>query len=97
MAKYRKRPIVIEAKQWMPIVTGSDVEAVEYPHDWGNIGSQTCNDCGCKLEEHGWIETREGGHIVCHGDWIIEGIEGEFYPCKPSIFGKTYEKVEEEG
>jgi hypothetical protein len=44
---------------------------------------------------HGWIETLEGGHIVCPGDYIITGIKGEHYPCKPDIFEATYEKVEE--
>jgi hypothetical protein len=44
---------------------------------------------------HGWIETLEGGHIVCPGDYIITGVKGERYPCKPDIFEATYEKVEE--
>lgn len=44
----------------------------------------------------GWIKTLEGGHIVTPGDWIITGVSGEHYPCKPDIFEKTYEKVEED-
>ena len=40
-----------------------------------------------------WIETLEGQHTASRGDWIIKGISGEFYPCKPDIFKKTYEKV----
>jgi hypothetical protein len=47
--------------------------------------------CGKTMHEHGWIDTPEGGHNVCPGDWIITGIEGEYYPCKPAIFEKTYE------
>jgi hypothetical protein len=43
----------------------------------------------------GWIDTLEGGHIVTSGDWIITGVHGEHYPCKPDIFEKTYERVEE--
>lgn len=43
------------------------------------------------MHEHGWIDTLEGGHIVCPGDWIITGVNGERYPCKPDIFAKTYE------
>ena len=43
----------------------------------------------------GWIATLEGGHIVSPGDYIIKGIKGEHYPCKPDIFEATYEKVEE--
>ena len=45
--------------------------------------------------EKGWVETLEGGHIVTPGDFIITGIKGEHYPCKPDIFEATYEKVEE--
>jgi hypothetical protein len=44
---------------------------------------------------NGWIQTLEGGHIVSPGDYIIKGIKGEHYPCKPDIFEATYEKVEE--
>lgn len=39
----------------------------------------------------GWINTLEGGHIVTPGDWIITGVKGEHYPCKPDIFELTYE------
>jgi hypothetical protein len=42
----------------------------------------------------GWIETLEGGHIVTPGDWIITGVKGEHYPCKPDIFEMTYEVAE---
>lgn len=58
-------------------------------------GSAICKHCNYTYHEHGWIETLEGGHRVCVGDWIIEGIKGEFYPCKPDIFEMTYERVEE--
>ena len=50
--------------------------------------------CGCHYDNHGWIDTLEGGHIVCPGDWIIRGIKDEVYPCKPDIFEATYEAVE---
>lgn len=42
----------------------------------------------------GYIETLEGGHLVTPGDWIIKGVKGEFYPCKPDIFAATYEPAE---
>jgi hypothetical protein len=42
---------------------------------------------------YGYIETLEGGHIVDKGDWVITGIKGEKYPCKPDIFEETYEIV----
>lgn len=47
--------------------------------------------CGATWHDHGWIDTLEGGHTVCPGDWIITGVQGERYPCKPDIFDATYE------
>ncbi len=58
-------------------------------------GENTCQNCGNLLHVHGWIDTLEGGHIVCPSDWIITGVAGEHYPCKPDIFDKTYEPVSE--
>jgi len=54
-------------------------------------GGKSCQHCGKTMHEHGWIDTLEGGHIVCPGDWIITGVQGERYPCKPEIFEATYE------
>lgn len=51
--------------------------------------------CKTKWHFHGWIDTLEGGHTVCPGDWIIKGVQGEFYPCKPDIFEATYEAVDD--
>jgi hypothetical protein len=56
-------------------------------------GNSPCERCGNIMHVHGWIDTPEGGHTVCPGDWIITGIAGEHYPCKPGIFAKTYEPV----
>jgi hypothetical protein len=53
-----------------------------------------CSECGQPFNTHGWIDTLEDGHRVCPGDWIIKGVKGEFYPCKPDIFDATYERVE---
>mgnify|MGYP003109096603 CR=1 FL=1 len=58
-------------------------------------GDSTCKHCSKIMHVHGWIETLEGGHIVCPGDWIITGVQGENYPCKPDIFDATYELVTE--
>lgn len=52
-----------------------------------------CKQCGDIMHNHGWIDTLEGGHIVCPGDFIITGVHGENYPCKPDIFYKTYEAI----
>ena len=88
MAKYRKRPVVIEA-----FLLGID----NIP-DWfmdkvstneiilhGTVGSLDSVD----------IHTLEGVMIGLKGEWIIKGVKGEIYPCKPEIFAATYEAVEE--
>ena len=54
-------------------------------------GERSCEHCGRIMHEHGWIETLEGGQIVCPGDWIITGVKGDHYPCKQDIFEQTYE------
>jgi len=56
-------------------------------------GVDKCKHCGFTMHEHGWIDTLEGGHRVCPGDWIITGTAGERYPCKPDIFNLTYDFV----
>jgi hypothetical protein len=58
-----------------------------------------CQHCGVRMHDHGWIDTRddghivEGGHIVCPGDWVVTGAAGEKFPCKPGVFDATYEAV----
>jgi hypothetical protein len=59
-------------------------------------GDSLCSECGQIFNVHGYIDTLEDGHRVCPGDWIITGIKGEKYPCKPDIFEATYEIVKEE-
>ena len=59
-------------------------------------GDKICITCRKTMHEHGWIDTLEGDHIVCPGDWIIRDVEGKFYTCNPSIFEATYEYVAEE-
>lgn len=58
-------------------------------------GTDFCAYCQRMFHDHGWIDTLEGGHRVCPGDWIITGVKGERYPCKPDIFEATYEVVPE--
>lgn len=60
-------------------------------------GDRVCRHCNHLMKHHGWIDTREGGHVVCPGDWIITGVAGERYPCKPDIFSATYEPSDEGG
>lgn len=93
--EYRKKPVVIEAVQWFevsPFVEGERRD-VDYFRRPDVAGTQECMYCGKTMHVHGWIDTLEGGHIVCPGDWIITGVAGEKYPCKPKIFEATYEKV----
>ncbi len=86
--KYRKKPVVIEAKQWHKAGDHSEVGYYRTPAMDGQI---VCGKCRTyRMHDHGWIDTLEGGHIVCPGDWIIKGIQGEYYPCKPDIFEVTY-------
>lgn len=85
--RYRKKPVVIEATQWFK---NSDHPVV----DTLGGGSRICEACNHPSSSHGWCPTLEGKHIVCVGDWIITGVKGEHYPCKPDIFEATYELVE---
>jgi hypothetical protein len=59
-------------------------------------GTKKCKYCGNIMHVHGWIDTLEGGYVVCPGDWVITGVKGEKYPCKPDIFEATYDPVLEE-
>lgn len=59
-------------------------------------GDSACEVCHQPYHVHGWIDTLEGGHRVCPGDFIITGVKGEVYPCKPDIFEATYEPVDGE-
>lgn len=59
-------------------------------------GGKICNLCNQTMHNHGWIDTLEGGHIVCPGDYIITGVKSERYPCKPDIFETTYEEARNE-
>lgn len=89
MSKYRKKPVIVEAIQWFSLYDHPDVK------ERGPVyfAALLCPLCSYSSNSHGIIKTLEGEHIVCPGDWIITGVEGEHYACKPSIFAKTYEKV----
>jgi hypothetical protein len=92
-----RKPVVVEATQWerqgdhekvIPFRTGKRQAQVGTPER-----RKQCRHCHRDMSEHGWVDTLEGGHIVCPGDWIIKGVKGEFYACKPDIFAETYEEV----
>ena len=86
MAKYRKKPVIIEAEQFDPQKQPWPEGVKPWPHPKGYQPRDM---------SWGYIETLEGDHHVMAGDWIITGVAGERYPCKPDIFAKTYEQVEE--
>lgn len=73
---------------------GWEGDIVRYFRDPEVSGKKVCEHCGQTMHEHGWIDTLEGGHIVCPGDWIITGVKGERYPCKPDVFAATYDPAE---
>jgi len=77
----------------IPIIAREGKVVRYYRHPSIN-GLTLCSKCCNAMHNHGWIDTFEDGHNVCPGDWIITGIKGEYYPCKPDIFEATYEKVE---
>jgi len=79
--KYRKKPVVIEAVQW----NGENHD--EIADFMGEFRIPVFSRC---FE----IQTLEGSMTAIPGDWIIKGIRGEFYPCKPDIFAATYEPAE---
>lgn len=87
--KFRKKPVEIEAVQW----TGSNTNEIVLFADNACRVLSTDPETGKPISLV--IRTLEGDMSANVNDWIIKGVNGEFYPCKPDIFEKTYEKVEE--
>lgn len=94
MAKtYRKKPVTVQAIRW----TGLNTEEVR-----GFCGDKArieISDAAWRVQKGAavaevYIDTLEGSMRANHGDYIIRGVNGEFYPCKPDIFQKTYEETE---
>ena len=89
--KYRKKPVVIEAVKF----NGSTSHAIEF-HEWIDGGSIPNDSFMHPLFFSSFtIPTLEGTHTASPGDYIIKGVKGEFYPCKPDIFHMTYDVVED--
>ena len=88
--KYRKKPVVIEAVQ---LTWGTWGEMCDFV---GSIQVEDC--CKARMGKDNKIElmipTLEGDMLAKQGDWIIRGVQGEFYPCKPDVFELTYEPVD---
>ena len=92
MTKYRKKPVIIEAIQWNGLNPTEIIEFVGQDlivetYDAGYQAGTTPLAVSLK------IKTLEGNMNISIGDYIIKGVQGEFYPCKPDIFEQTYEKV----
>jgi hypothetical protein len=84
MRRYTKKPVTIEAIQW-------DGENRKEIFDFCSVSY--VNYSNAKLEPELKIQTLEGPMIASVGDYIIKGVRGEFYPCKPDIFALTYDEV----
>lgn len=94
--KFRKKPVVIEAEQYEPgLEDGFETMYID-PSDPTKAWGIPTTDKDIEIQIP-YIETLEGRHLISNGDWIITGVKGERYPCKPDIFEMTYEPVEEGG
>jgi len=102
--EYRKKPVVVKALQYR--ARENEVEVLRF----ASRNGRECHYGGLSAEELEYrlrngqildigqtlvIKTLEGDHIVSNGDFVIEGVQGEYYPCKPDIFDETYTKVQE--
>lgn len=85
MARYRKRPIEVEAEQFFP-------NRKPWPNGVYKIGGELPGEESSDLFFR--IDTLEGPLRVSEGDWIIIGVKDERYPCKPDVFAATYDRVE---
>lgn len=81
---YKKKPVIIQAIQFFDESSLYDMREV-FGREWLSVRDFSDG----KLK----IKTLEGDHIANPGDWIIKGVKGEFYPCKPDIFEMTYEEA----
>lgn len=89
--KYRKKPVVIEAEVYKPGMEDG-IWCQRYRKDCDEVDTSVDSDCD-KCKSIPYIDTLEGPHMISPGDYIITGVEGERYPCKPDIFKQTYELV----
>lgn len=87
--KFRKKPVIIDAVQWFKFKDHPNV----VPIPEAILDTIEKRTLAIGIRNCGWIGTLEGGHVVSPGDWIITGVAGEQYPCKPEIFEATYEAV----
>jgi len=89
MPKFRKKPVVIEA-----LLFDGSLESLNAIALWARKAFIATHSPGAQSVERITIPTLEGELFALPGDWIIRGVKGEFYPCKPDIFEATYESAE---
>lgn len=101
--RFRKKPVVVEAVQW----SGGNVQEMARFLDRGDVGhvappadEPPCSRCIARFDfttkpARLVISTLEGDMVAQPADWVIRGVKGEFYPCKPDVFESTYEAAEE--
>lgn len=90
MARFRKLPVEIEARQF-----DGSLESAMLVLDWIHSHKGEARRCTAPSGHNGLaIRTLEGTMVVEPDDWVIQGVKGEFYPCKPEIFASTYEAVD---
>ena len=87
--KFKKRPVVIDAIRF----DGTPGGALEVFDEFDTLGGKFVPDISDLAKGTLRIPTLEGDYTASAGDWIICGVAGEYYPCKPDIFEKTYEPV----
>ena len=96
--KFRKKPVVIEAFQMTEERRTNNADWPNWMHEAWMLDRKAPGSLYPTEEGTGdgrlSIGTLEGQHLVSWGDWIIQGVHGELYPCKPDIFAKTYEPAE---
>jgi hypothetical protein len=99
MSKFRKKPVVIEAFQMTQSKREDNSDWPEWLHRAWQFDRKTPGSLYPTVEGSGdgtlSIGTLEGERLVSCEDWIIQGVHGELYPCKPDIFEQTYEPVNE--
>ena len=93
--KYRKLPVVIEAIQWNGNNQQEIMDFVGKQLRFSRVPAAMEHNFDCPDSAYNFmIPTLEGNMMAVKNDYIIKGINGEFYPCKPDIFAKTYEQLE---
>ncbi|GAA1888298.1 hypothetical protein GCM10009837_07680 [Streptomyces durmitorensis] len=99
MARYRKKPVEIDAAQWDGTAEGA-TPIIDWILNGGSTANYICSNPDRCAEHNGdiphsiSIRTLEGDMTASLGDWIIRGVKGEFYPCRDDIFRATYEAVD---